>query len=402
MAAWVLGTALLVAPASAQPQGGGEKLLRQGIKQYDEGNLDGSLRTLEQAARAAGSDAKLLARIHLYRGVCHAVMGNVDKAKAAFGTALGHDPTLTLEPDQFKRSVLEVFRAVQGALKAYLTVRSEPSGAEVIIRGKTIGRTPVERYEAAPGEVFVVVRVGGQEVVRRVELRSGQEESVVMKVGGAVSPPSPAPARPTTTPAALPVAAGDEPAGPSLLRPGTRRGFFSLGLGGGFGFGDALGGFQLVEELGFHFKRASSGPGLALALAQGFRNGSIGTVDYGDVTGTIYRIEAAAKFFWDIQVSSRLAIYIAPFLQAGYVHSYFASEVEYANSFSAQGGAVNVGSDVKMILGDRGLIFVRPVGVLVTFASVDPIVKNDGTVWADARTDTSVHYQLLVGGGVTF
>ena len=51
---------------------------------------------------------------------------------------------------------------------------------------------------------------------------------------------------------------------------------------------------------------------------------------------------------------------------------------------------IQVGFDVKFILGDRGLLFVRPVGFSI------PIVP------AAVSSVVSFNYDLLFGGGVTF
>jgi hypothetical protein len=356
---------LCTAPSAAAQRA--EKLLQDGIAQYAQGSFAASLRTLDRAAKAT-EDAKLLGQIHLYRGVNLAVTGEDAKAKTAFGEALRRDPTLTLDPDRYKQSVLELFRAAQGTFKARLTVRSQPPGAEVLIGGKVIGRTPLERTEVQAGDVMVVVRLPGQAPHPRwVKLRPDQEETVEMTLpeGGAGG-------------------GKEEPAstGPSILRPGTRRGVFIFGLGGAFGISEAIGLFKLYQEIGGHLvaRWGSAGPGLALSLAEGFR---------GLEGGTLYRVDAALKFWWDIQPSQRFAIYLAPYVQAGYLRNQ--AVADNGDSGGTNGGAMTFGLEGKVILGDRGLLFLRPVAVTVSFVDMP-----------NASMNTLTHYELVVGGGVTF
>lgn len=118
-------------------------LLEQGIKAFGMAQLPTSRQLLLQA-KAATSEPKVLARIHLYLGLVDAVEGATVRARAEFTKALGHDPTLSLDAGSFKKELVDLFDSVRRNLKGKISVTVAPRDARVIIDGKERGAAPLE------------------------------------------------------------------------------------------------------------------------------------------------------------------------------------------------------------------------------------------------------------------
>jgi len=183
---------------------------------------------------------------------------------------------------------------------------------------------------------------------------------------------------------ALLLASSTASAVPDVLRPGTRPMWFSGGLGPTF-FGLAHAGgsrwsghrdwyhnrFKLALDFGYHFSGDFEGPAIGACIEQGFD-------DYW------YLFNPGFKFWWDIMPKDDLGLYIAPFGKAG-----FALGTVYGHDADAFAFNLAVGAEGRLILGDRGMVFVRPIQ-LDTFLG-----DFYGTTFI-------MSYDILVGGGVTF
>lgn len=64
-----------------------------------------------------------------------------------------------------------------------LEVRTEPPGAQVTVGGQERGRTPLVVRDLPPGEVEVVVRLGGREVRQTVRIEPGLTSQLVVPLG---------------------------------------------------------------------------------------------------------------------------------------------------------------------------------------------------------------------------
>ena len=159
---------------------------------------------------------------------------------------------------------------------------------------------------------------------------------------------------------------------PPILRRGTRR----MWAGGAFGpaFGVSYGGytggytchqFKLKGTFGFHFKRTAEGPAIGVDLAPSFGCGST-------------TLEFMPKFVWDIPIIDGLGFYLSP--QAG-----IGIAAAFANGQSDAAFAMNFNFLGKLILGDRGYVFVQPFGLGFYIQEI-----------------TIVRWDFLFGGGVTF
>jgi hypothetical protein len=154
-----------------------------------------------------------------------------------------------------------------------------------------------------------------------------------------------------------------------MLEPGTRPMFVDVGLGPailvlpGGGFTQ----FKLEQEFGYHFSGDSAGPAIGIAISESFG-------------GSSFIFQPGPKFWYDIQLGDN-AIYISPQGKLGYA---LISAGGTGHAFNWQ-----FGLEGKLILGDRGLIFFRPLA-FDFFA---------GDVGSESFL---MRYDLMFGGGVTF
>ena len=171
-----------------------------------------------------------------------------------------------------------------------------------------------------------------------------------------------------------------EAAVPAALRRGTRPLFFNFGLGGNVDFRGYGSGFRLHQEFGGHFSGNSSGPALAIVTQEEFGSWSP------------FGFTALGKFLWDIQPKSDLALYISPFVSAGY-HGYFGYRAgyygyyytpRYGNAFHFF--STQFGVALKLIINDRFLVWLQ-------FPSVEFLANQYG--W-------SARFLFMTGAGVTF
>ena len=185
---------------------------------------------------------------------------------------------------------------------------------------------------------------------------------------------APAASRPATPPAVAP----SGPVGPSAVRPGTRSLALSLALGGALGLDSSPSQFKLRQTFDVHFSGASSGIGIGLFLAQ-----SLG----GD--GVI--LQAGPRLLWDIQLSSGAALYLSPDLGVGLTFVSSSPTGRYGANEDILGVTAALGLELKLILADRVLLFLRPVGL-------ELIIGGEGLDTADGLF---LRYDLLLGVGVT-
>jgi tetratricopeptide (TPR) repeat protein len=128
----------------------------RGVRLYNGGEFEQSIKVLERARRQT-EEPQLLARIHLYIGVNHAVLDRTDQARQSFRAALGFDPTLRLNPAFFKQQLVALFDEVAGSLKGELEVTADRPGAKVLLDWRPMGVAPF-RGKVAIGAHKVAVR----------------------------------------------------------------------------------------------------------------------------------------------------------------------------------------------------------------------------------------------------
>ncbi|HHH10471.1 MAG TPA: hypothetical protein ENK23_00125 [Sorangium sp.] len=163
----------------------------------------------------------------------------------------------------------------------------------------------------------------------------------------------------------LTLAAPDAVAG-DILAPGTRPMWVAGAIGPTLGISNlTVNQFKLEQEFGYHFSGDSSGPAIGASIGESFGSGF--TV-----------LTPGAKFWWDIQIIDDMAIYVSPSAKLGY------------GGFFGGGTSVSafnweLAAEGKVVLGDRGMLFFRPVGV-------DFFADDNGL---------AVRYDIMLGGGVT-
>ncbi len=168
------------------------------------------------------------------------------------------------------------------------------------------------------------------------------------------------------------------------LRPSTRSAWYAAGIGPSIGVVGCGGGgcsnfgaisqFQFTNEIGWHFSGDGSGPAIGGIVLLGFSSYAFATA---------IRFSPQFKFWWDIPVVKKYAIYLTPGVSGGY--GLFSGATGFGSSvahfFSTQ--ATFAG---RLVIKDRGIVFFQPV-------TIDVAANGDGAL---------ISYNIIAGGGVTF
>ena len=127
-------------PALSQTESA-ETMLHEGILRFKVGKFSRSMRILKRALRKA-SDPLVKAKIQLYLGLNQGIEGNPAKAETAFRQALTLDPTLVLNKDQTKESLLQIFARARSSLSGKVSVSADRPDATLHVDGKLLGPLP--------------------------------------------------------------------------------------------------------------------------------------------------------------------------------------------------------------------------------------------------------------------
>lgn len=128
--------------------------------------------------------------------------------------------------------------------------------------------------------------------------------------------------------------------------------------------------FKTGLDWGYHFSGNGEGPAIGASLEQEF-------IDF-------YFFNPAFKFWYDIEIAD-MAIYVAPLAKAGYAMA-TCSGCSTGHYFN-----LGVGAEGRVVLGDRGMVYFRPIQIDSFFGS--RTFYNDWFV---------LNYSAMIGGGVTF
>jgi len=107
---------LLVSAAIPVAADGLDVDVQKGIAQVDDGDYDGAILTLDNAARRLVADkTKIndLAQAYLYLGIAYMGKGREAAAKAKFREAISQIKTLSLSADKFPPKVVDLFEAAK-------------------------------------------------------------------------------------------------------------------------------------------------------------------------------------------------------------------------------------------------------------------------------------------------
>jgi hypothetical protein len=180
------------------------------------------------------------------------------------------------------------------------------------------------------------------------------------------------------------------------VRPGTRPGWFLVHIGPAFDLannarvGTGWAALYLNEQLGVHFTGDASGPGLALDIRQGFAWRGYAA---GAVNSNTFLFEVGGRFVYDIQLSPRAGVYLAPNVGVNFALArVYGDVIGIGFGDNVLGLAPQVALDLKIVIANRGLISIRPFGLDIPI--LFPRNSSDTLVF--------VNYDLAFGGGVIF
>ena len=144
----VLATATI--PVAAQ---GLDADVQKGIAQVDDGDYDGAILTLDNAARRLAVDktkSNDLAQAYLYLGIAYIGKGREAAAKAKFREAVAQIKTLSLSADKFPPKVVDLFEAAKAEeVKATAAPSPTPSPS-------ASGAVPVEKKKGGSKAILVI------------------------------------------------------------------------------------------------------------------------------------------------------------------------------------------------------------------------------------------------------
>jgi len=145
-----LALAVGTTPVSAQNL---DPDVQKGIAQVDDGDYDGAILTLDNAARRLTADkAKTndLAQAYLYLGIAYIGKGREAAAKAKFREAVAQIRTLSLSADKFPPKVVDLFEAAK-AEEARATAAPSPTPSS-----SASGAVAPEKKKGGSKTIFVI------------------------------------------------------------------------------------------------------------------------------------------------------------------------------------------------------------------------------------------------------
>lgn len=122
----------------------------KGIALVEEGDYDGAILTLDNAARrlaVAKNQQQDLSQAYLYLGIAYVGKGHEAAAKAKFREALGQIRDITLSPDRFPPKVINTFEAAKEEV-----AKAAPAPTEAAKAPQT-----AEKKKGGSGKVLLIV-----------------------------------------------------------------------------------------------------------------------------------------------------------------------------------------------------------------------------------------------------
>jgi len=127
---------LLLCASSATSVSAEDPDLATGIRQVDEGDFEGAVATLGPVAdRLSATGGRDAAQACLYLGIAHLALDQRDAARARFGEAVAHDPSLRLAPDRHSPKVIAAFEEARREHEATARGAAQPAKPEPAGRG---------------------------------------------------------------------------------------------------------------------------------------------------------------------------------------------------------------------------------------------------------------------------
>jgi hypothetical protein len=179
---------------------------------------------------------------------------------------------------------------------------------------------------------------------------------------------------------------------PSVLRASTRPMFASFHLGPAIEItGDWGSQLKIGQEFGYHFSGRFEGPALGLSVEESFTN----CTPVSDVSCVSF--EVGPKFWWDFALVPGMGIYLAPMVRLGFTHVHISATVfgqDYDGAANAFG--IQLGLALRLVLGDRGLVYFRPITMDMAIGGADDDLER---VYDE---NFAMRWDLVFGGGFVF
>lgn len=182
------------------------------------------------------------------------------------------------------------------------------------------------------------------------------------------------------------------------LRQSTRAGWVTLGIGPLVNLSNEdnletpFTAVHLNESIGMHFDGRGEGAALALDLHQGFASARYFFGGFYVAGWNSVLFEAGPRFHYDIAIARQYGLYLSP--SAGF-HFALLHAYGMVGGFTGQGTdygfAPQAALDVRLVLSDRVLVYLRPVGIDI------PVIFDDR-----GNSRVYVNYDLQAGAGLTF
>lgn len=203
-------TVLVAGTAVAQGESSAAKTRAEISGDFSRGEFETAIKKADGALKKA-TDAREHAELHVLRAQALLALGQVDKAKAAFLTAVQKDPTIELDAARASPDAVRLLERVRSELPATLVVMVKAGDADVAIDDKDLGPAPLQTQ--VPGGVHVVLARGSDGRTTRVEARVPPGRKVVLEME--LSEPRKSADAPKKEPGGAP----DEPTSPAVTQP---------------------------------------------------------------------------------------------------------------------------------------------------------------------------------------
>lgn len=155
---------------------------------------------------------------------------------------------------------------------------------------------------------------------------------------------------------------------PPILREGTYTNWVAFSMGPSIALLHAPNQLLLEQTYGHHFSGDASGPAIAVDVQE-------------HVAGGMFVLQLGPRFVYDIQIVDGLGLYLSP--SVGF-------EYTFSSAGPNNGFSVPFLFKVKLVLGNRGLVFFQPVGI------------DFMALFRPNNNYTALQYDLMFGGGVIF
>jgi len=100
------------------------------------------------------------------RGLAYANLGRTEEAERDFEALIRYDTGWPLDRERHSPKIVAIFDKVRARVIGTIALDSNPAGAEILLNGETLGRTPLFDRELADGTYEMELRLNGFDVVR--------------------------------------------------------------------------------------------------------------------------------------------------------------------------------------------------------------------------------------------